>query len=208
VIVLVTGTGTGVGKTFVTAAVAGRLRARQLAVRVRKPVQSFDPDDADTDAHVLGEASGEPAELVCQPHRWLPMAMAPPIAAELLDRPSFTIADLVHELPPNDAGVVLVESAGGVRSPLACDGDTVALVSACSPALVVLVADAGLGAINAVRLSVDALAGRVSLVYLNRFDADDVVHARNRVWLETHEGLEVFTDPETLAERLAMGVSR
>ena len=52
-----------------------------------------------------------------------------------------------------------METAGGVRSPQADDGDAVDLVRLLAPDLVVLVADAGLGTINAVRLCVDALAG-------------------------------------------------
>ena len=127
--------------------------------------------------------------------------MAPPMAADALGGPPFTIADLAAEVttthrPPT---IVLVESAGGVRSPLAADGDTVDARRARSqPALVVLVADAGLGTINVVRLSVDALGAPSVVVYLNRFDADDELHARNRDWLVTREGLEVVTDPEAL----------
>ncbi len=53
-----------------------------------------------------------------------------------------------------------------------------------------LVADAGLGTINAVRLTVDALrAGPTVLsaalvVVLNRFDAAEDLHVRNRQWLQ------------------------
>ena len=91
------------------------------------------------DAAVLGAASGEPAEVVCAPHRWYETAMAPPMAAEALGRPAFTIADLVDELrwsvgpadPALDVG--LVETAGGVRSPLAADGDGVAFCRRCRP---------------------------------------------------------------------------
>ena len=51
-----------------------------------------------------------------------------------------------------------------------------------------LVADAGLGTINSVRLSVGALAGpRGLVVFLNRFDAADDLHRRNRDWLRTRE---------------------
>jgi dethiobiotin synthetase len=53
--------------------------------------------------------------------------------------------------------VGLVETAGGVRSPQADDGDVLDLVAAIAPDHVILVADAGLGTINAVRLSVAAL---------------------------------------------------
>ena len=101
--------------------------------------------------------------------------MAPPMAAEALGRPPFTIADLVRELrwPHDPVGVGLVETAGGVRSPLAADGDCLALCGALGPDLVVLVADAGLGTINAVRLTIEALGavGAPVVVVLNRFNA-------------------------------------
>ena len=206
-IVIVAGTRTEVGKTYVTAGLAASLRARGIRVAARKPVQSFAPDDALTAADVLAAASGEDPLVVCPPHRRFPLAMAPPMAAEALGRPPFMIADLAAEVSahaPPDA-LVFVESVGGVRSPLAADGDTVALAEALRPALVVLVADAGLGTINAVHLSIDALPGRRVVVFLNRFDPRDDLHLRNRDWLVTRAGLEVVTDPETL-ERVVAAV--
>ena len=70
----------------------------------------------------------------------------------------------------------------------------------------VLVADAGLGTINAVHLSIDALAGHRVVVFLNRFDAGEDLHVRNRDWLTTRAGLEIVTDPEAL-ERVAAGLA-
>jgi dethiobiotin synthetase len=204
VLVLVAGTGTDIGKTWLTARVATALRARNVAVRARKPAQSFAPGDASTDAHVLGSATGEDAEVVCPPARWYPIPMAPPMAADALGRPAFTIADLVADLPggPNE-GIVFVESAGGVRSPIADDGDTAALAAALAPDVVVLVADAGLGTINAVRSSIDGLLVHETRVFLNHYDAGDDLHRRNREWLIAREGLEVETEPEALAAFLA-----
>ena len=76
--------------------------------------------------------------------------------------PPFTVADLVERagLAAPASGVGLVEAAGGVRSPLADDGDAVDLAAALRPDRVVLVADAGLGTINAVRLAVGAAGPR------------------------------------------------
>jgi dethiobiotin synthetase len=196
-LVLVTGTGTEVGKTWVACRLARALRERGLIVAARKPVQSYaaSDDPAGTDAALLAEATGETAQLVCPQHRWYPMAMAPPMAADLLGRPGFTLADLVRELAwPAGVAVGLVECAGGVRSPLAADGDALALAEALQPERVVLVADAGLGTINAVRLAAAALEGwRVSVV-LNRFDATLDLHQRNRAWLAGRGGLHVVVD--------------
>jgi len=198
VIVLVAGTGTDVGKTFVTAALLESLRGRGVAVAARKPVQSFADGTAQTDADLLAAASREHPYTVCPEHRWIPAAMAPPIAALQLGLPPFTIDNLASELAAPERGLTLVESVGGVRSPIACDGDTISLADAIAPELVVLVADAGLGTINSVRLSIDALAPRRVVVFLNRFDPEDAVHEGNAEWLRSCEGYETLTDLDQL----------
>jgi dethiobiotin synthetase len=197
------GTGTDVGKTWVGARLLAGLRAAGVTASARKPAQSFDPadDPGSYDAAVLGAATGEAPELVCPPHRWYEVALAPPMAAEALGRPSFSVAELSAELgwpataPPPDVG--LVETAGGLRSPLAADGDCLAFCASLDADLVVLVADAGLGTINAVRLTVDALKSLAVpiVVVLNRFDVTQALHVRNAAWLRTQDGLRVFTVP-------------
>jgi len=200
-LVLVAGTGTEVGKTWVACRLARALRRRGLIVAARKPAQSYDPADdlADSDAALLAHATGDHPAVVCPQHRWYPAAMAPPMAAEALGRPPFTVADLVGELAwPPAVGVGLVEAAGGVRSPIAADGDGVALAAALHPEHVVLVADAGLGTINGVRLAIAALASWPVIVVLNRYDPADDLHARNLEWLAGRDGLDVVTDPDAL----------
>jgi dethiobiotin synthetase len=199
--VLVTGTGTEVGKTWVACRLARALRERGLIVAARKPAQSYaaSDDPAGTDAALLAEATGETAQLVCPQHRWYPVPMAPPMAADVLGRPGFTVADLVRELAwPAGVAVGLIECAGGVRTPLAADGDALTLVEKLQPERVVLVADAGLGAINAVRLAAAALAGWPVSVVLNRFDATLDLHHRNRAWLAERDGLHVVVDAADL----------
>ncbi|MEA2687324.1 MAG: dethiobiotin synthetase [Actinomycetota bacterium] len=202
-LVLVLGTATGVGKTWTAAGILRELNGNGARVVARKPVQSFDPADAaasTTDAHVLAEAGGESPEDVCPPHRWYETPLAPPMAAAVLGRPPFSVEDLVGELafPPGTA-LGLVETAGGPRSPIAADGDSVDLCTALSPDVVVLVADAGLGAINAVRLSVEVLLTGCApiVVVLNRWDASDV-QRRNREWLR-RDGYQVTTSVADLA---------
>ena len=167
----------------------------------RKPAQSFDPSDdpAGYDAAILGAASGEAPETVCPPHRWYEMAMAPPMAADALGRPSFTLDELVEELrwPEVPVDMGFVETAGGLRSPIADDGDCLALVVAVMPEVVLLVADAGLGTINSVRLTMDALIRLPAdvVVVLNRFDAGSELHQRNLSWLTERDDLRVLTTP-------------
>jgi dethiobiotin synthetase len=196
-LVLVTGTGTDVGTTWVACRLAGALRGRGFVVAARKPAQSYaaGDDPASTGASMLAEATGDSPQLVCPPHRWYPVRMAPPMAADALGRPAFTVADLARELAwPPGVAVGLVECAGGVRSPLATDGDAPALAEALHPERVVLVAEAGLGAINAVRLATAALAEWPVSVVLNRFEPALDLHQRTRAWLAERDGLHVVFD--------------
>jgi dethiobiotin synthetase len=220
-LILVCGTGTEVGKTWVGSRLLAELRRRGLTVAARKPAQSFDIDSEGvrlgeaTDAERLGEASGEHPDTVCHPFRSYHRAMAPPMAAEALGLPPFTVAELIGEMvwPAGPVRVGLVETAGGVRSPQAADGDVVAMVATLAPDVVVLVADAGLGTINGVRMSMDALAGAgrtggrlpaaaagtdpgpMMVVVLDRFDDHDEIHRRNRQWLAQRDGYHVLVIP-------------
>ena len=207
---MVVGTGTDVGKTWVSARLVAHWRRSGLRVAARKPAQSFEPDAGPTDAEILGHASGEDPQTVCAPERWYPVPLAPPMAARRLGREPLTLAALLDELswPPEQVDVGLVETAGGLRSPIADDGDGLALATRVRADDVVLVADAGLGTINAVRLAAAALATEAlpTSVVLNRYDPADQLHADNRRWLEDVDGLHVVSGDagiETLAKRLA-----
>ncbi|MDP9075216.1 MAG: dethiobiotin synthase [Actinomycetota bacterium] len=204
-VVVIVGTETGVGKTWVGAGVIGRLRQHGWRVAARKPIQSFHPDEAGaTDADVLAAASGELPFQVCPAQRWYPRPMAPPMAAEALGMPPVSLGDLVAELGWSDhVDIGIVEAAGGVRSPLADDGDSVDLVSRLAPQRVVLVAGAGLGALNLVRMSLDALAGWPVILYLNGMDEADELHRRNRSWLRQRLGIDVVTTVAALAQAIA-----
>jgi len=114
----VTGTDTGVGKTFVSCALAAALRVRGLRVGVMKPVETGvvrEPEDA----LALRAAAGDPAPLddVC-PYR-LRAPLAPAVAARLegatldVDRLAALIGRRTRE-----ADVLLVEGAGGLLVPV------------------------------------------------------------------------------------------
>jgi len=71
-----------------------------------------------------------------------------------------------------------------------------------APDLVVLVAAAELGVINAVRSSVDALGPLPVAVYLNRYDAANELHRRNREWLTDRDELDVCTTLDEVERKL------
>ena len=205
-------TATEIGKTWFGAATLAELVSLGVTVAARKPAQSFDPDDPHpTDAEVLASATREDPELICPSHRWLRVALAPPMAADRLGLPPVRLADLVAEVEGSWDGETAplrlgwVETVGGPRSPIAHDGDGVDLARALAADRLVLVADATLGTINAVRSSVAVLEplGVPVTVALNRFDAADELHRENLRWLRDLDGLDVVTTPPALARHLA-----
>ena len=191
----VIGTHTEVGKTWVTAQLLSILRKRGLRIAARKPIQSYSPNSSPTDADRLAEASGASPATVCPPHRCYELPMAPPMAADALGRETISLDVLIAEiLWPADIDVGFVETVGGARSPLAHDGDSADLVKRLPVDEVLLVADAGLGTLNAVRLTLACLAPLPATVFLNRYDPDDDLHRRNRDWLMAKDGVAALTD--------------
>lgn len=181
--IFVTGTGTGVGKTHVTCELLRELHSRGQSVSVSKPVESFDPDeDTPLDSELLARAVGtDPANVGS---RHIPLAMAPPRAAALLSMPPFSIAELraehhrLHGTADADEWH-FIEGAGGIASPIAEGGDNRDLIDALAPELTIVVADAGLGTVNACTLVHSYLAHRPHVFFLNRYDASDPLHVDN-----------------------------
>ena len=200
-VIVVTGTGTEVGKTWTTARLVTGLRQLGMRSVARKPAQSFEPGTGPTDAEILAEVSGEHPHDVCPRHRWYEVPLAPPMAAQALRRPEPRVGQLAREFRAS-AEIILVEGVGGVRSPLAIDGDTSDLARMLDARCVVLVARPDLGTINEVRLACQALADLEVIVFLNRFDPFDDLHRRNRDWLRHYDRLSVHTEVESIAERL------
>ncbi|MCU1663330.1 MAG: dethiobiotin synthetase [Pseudonocardia sp.] len=158
-ILVVTGTGTGVGKTVVTAAVAALACARGDRVAVLKPAQTGigagEPGDlADVARLVPGVTSRELARY--------PDPLAPATAARRAGTPPVTpaeAAEAARELAA-DHDLVLVEGAGGLLVRFTDEGGTLADVAALLGAPVLVVAAAGLGTLNHTALTVEALRSR------------------------------------------------
>ena len=116
---LVTGTDTGIGKTFVACALAHALRAGGRRVTVMKPVETG-VTDAPDDARRLREAAADPAPLdeIC-PYR-LRAPLAPAVAARLENVTiDLTRLEALIRRRLEDADVLLVEGAGGLLVPIA-----------------------------------------------------------------------------------------
>lgn len=158
----ITGTDTGVGKTWVTVGLLHGLRGRGLQAAGMKPVASGAAPTAaglrNEDALAIRAAAGieAPYEEV-NPYCFAP-PIAPHIAAEEAASPiRFGRIEACHEALRSRAGTVLVEGVGGWRVPLGADGDVAALARRLGHP-VVLVVGLRLGCINHALLSAEALA--------------------------------------------------
>lgn len=121
--VFITGTDTGVGKTFIAAGLATILRAGGYKIGVMKPAETGCPEQNGSlipqDAVQLKEASGceEPLERIC-PYR-LPDPLAPSVAAERAGRKIDVahLASLYRQISAKH-DLTIVEGAGGLLVPL------------------------------------------------------------------------------------------
>lgn len=121
----VTSTGTGIGKSFITAALVRQALARKKTVAAYKPVISgFDPADVGaSDTGLILESLGLPAtaEHIQRISPWRYAApLAPSIAARQENRP-LDFQTLIAQCQKCIAGpeeLVLIEGVGGVMVPL------------------------------------------------------------------------------------------
>jgi dethiobiotin synthetase len=156
---VVTGTGTGVGKTVVTAALAALALARGERVAVVKPAQT-------------GAAPGEPGDLAeisrlsgaAATHELarFPAALSPEAAARDAGLPPLDLAAAARTVAglAGTASLVLVEGAGGLLVRYHPDGSTLASLAERLGASVLVVTGAGLGTLNHTALTLEALAAR------------------------------------------------
>lgn len=166
-VIVVTGTGTDLGKTMTTAALAVVLRRRGLRVAVVKPAQTGVTAGEPGDIDVVRRLLGTDPEVTTHEFVRLRDPLAPDTAArrEGVELPS--AADHARRVTEIAAGgdVVLVEGAGGLLVRLDAHGATLADVgTALRDGGVgvgyVVVVGAGLGTLNHTALTAEALAAR------------------------------------------------
>jgi dethiobiotin synthetase len=157
VILFVTGTDTGVGKTFVSAALAREAAANGARVRYVKPLQTgllAGEEGSDADI-VRALAEVEAKELF----RFdAPLA---PAAAAALEGRTVDVRALVSamEAEAREVDVLVVEGAGGLLVPVTGEA-TMADLAVALRAPLVVVARPGLGTLNHTALTLEAAARR------------------------------------------------
>jgi dethiobiotin synthetase len=158
-VLVVSGTGTGVGKTVVTAAIAALAIARGDRVAVVKPAQTGTAVGEIPDTEAVRRLTGlaDTHELATFPDPLSPEAAARVAGLAPLDLRA--AMDYVAKLAES-RDLVLVEGAGGLLVRYDPDGGTIADLAAALDAPVAVVAAAGLGTLNHTALTLEALAAR------------------------------------------------
>ncbi|MFF9864494.1 MULTISPECIES: dethiobiotin synthase [unclassified Streptomyces] len=159
-VLVVSGTGTEIGKTVVTAALASVARAAGRSVAVLKPAQTGvgpgERGDADEVVRLAGDGV-TPVELAR-----FPEPLAPATAARRAGMAPVgpgEVADAARKLAAGH-DLVLVEGAGGLLVRYDEEGATLADAARLLEAPVLVVAPAGLGTLNMAALTGEALRAR------------------------------------------------
>jgi dethiobiotin synthetase len=155
-VLVITGTGTGVGKTITTAALTAAARQAGVDVAVCKPVQTG-TDTGDDDLAEVTRLTGL-AKVVGLAR--YPQPLAPLAAAEQAGKPLPTRRNMLKLIRAVDrpGQLTLVEGAGGLLVQIAEAGTTLRDLAADLGAAALVVATAELGTLNHTALTVESLA--------------------------------------------------
>ncbi|GAA1414140.1 dethiobiotin synthase [Kitasatospora putterlickiae] len=170
-VLFVTGTGTDVGKTVATAALAASALRAGLRVAVLKPGQTGvapdEPGDAEEVGRLAGPAVPAPERLTLRELARYPEPLAPDTAARRSGLPCLAAEDVAKEVATlaERHDLVLVEGAGGLLVRYDEQGRTLADQARATrelglPTEVLLVASAGLGTLSTTALTAEALTAR------------------------------------------------
>ena len=198
----ITGTGTDVGKTYVTGLIVKKLREGGASSAYYKAAMSGNERRTDGtlipgDALQVKTMSGveQPLEEMC-PYIY-ETAVSPHLAAKIEGNPIEMECVLKNfDRVCGTYDYVTVEGSGGIFCPLRFDEQKVQLedfIKARSFACL-MIADAGLGTINAVVLTAEYMKARkipVKGIIFNHYEPGNPLHEDNRLMCEAMTGLNV-----------------
>lgn len=213
--IFITGTGTDIGKTYVSGLLAKELQAEGLRTAYYKPAASGNQRDP------AGKLiPGDARQVKCMAELTQPLRkmgtfvyeapVSPHLAAKTEGNTVETaiiLADIAHLKQEYD--VVIIEGAGGILCPLR-DGDTPFLMADLVAELAcptVLVADAGLGTINTVVLTAAYMKNKnlpLQGLIFNHFQKNNPLHEDNRRMCEKLTGIPTLACVPHHATKLSL----
>lgn len=215
----VTGTGTDIGKTYVTGLIVKKLRDAGLNAGYYKAALSgAEPDASGTlqpgDALQVNKVAniGEKIEnLVSYVYR---EAVSPHLAAKINNKPidfAKVTADFKRALAKYD--YLTMEGSGGIICPLRWDSEQHVILDDLVKKLglsVLIIADAGLGTINAAVLTIEHLQNRaipIKGIIFNNYVPNDLMQDDNGRMIEEMTGIKVLAKVKKGDKELIMPTS-
>ncbi|GAB6066217.1 dethiobiotin synthase [Aquifex pyrophilus] len=199
---LITGTDTGVGKTFITYNLAKAFKEKGKKVACYKPVETY-VRDIPEDGKLLSEATGQSIDEVVPVQYSLPLS---PYAAILEERKDFSLDELKErfERLKENYEVVLVEGAGGLAVPVKRNYTYLNLAKDWNLPILI-VARAGLGTLNHTYLTwYYAKTNNVPVIgiILNGSTGEDVSERTNPLIVEEMTGIKPLVIPKVKGKEL------
>jgi dethiobiotin synthetase len=157
---VMTGTGTGVGKTITTAAIAALAVAGGQRVAVLKPAQTGVGPDEPGDLADVRRLAGD--DVTTRELRRYPEPLSPEAAARRSGLAALDPGEIARAASDLDTGhdLTLIEGAGGLLVRFDKTGASLADVAWSLGSLVIIVAEAGLGTLNATALTAEVATKR------------------------------------------------
>lgn len=200
--IFITGTGTDVGKTYISALIVKKMREQGFNCGYYKPVLSGVTEMCgklvDSDANYVIQMADIPAEPeTCVSYYWKE-AVSPHLAAKRKNQ-KIDIDKIKYDfsLINKKYDYLLIEGAGGITCPLIIEKDEKYLLKDLIWELglsVIIVADAGLGTINSTLLTIDyAKSNGIEIegIILNNYESDNFMHWDNLEQIEALTGVNV-----------------
>lgn len=153
----ITATGTDIGKTIISAAIAEGLTQLNKAFRYWKPVQcGIEQQDKDTIKKIVPKS-----DIVCNAFTFSTPA-SPDQASRIEKVPHPTVKTLLENVQQMDENILLIEGAGGLIVPLNDHNETWLdfLSHSMIPLEPILVAESGLGTLNHTAMSIKCMYAR------------------------------------------------
>lgn len=202
--IFIAGTGTDVGKTFVSALILRDLIQAKTNAAYFKAAMSGNVRDSNNylipgDAFYVKNISGTKQTIGSMCPYVYENAYSPHLAAQIEGNAVDieVVVENFNNLKKN-YDIIVVEGSGGVLCPIRFDANKKIWLEDIIKTLklsCILVADAGLGSINSVGLSAEYIKARnISLegIILNRFDPNNIIHKNNLEMCEYVTGSRVI----------------
>jgi dethiobiotin synthetase len=199
----IAGTGTDIGKTYVAGLIVKRLRDagyhagyyKAALSGAERTAQGLLPGDADR-VNRIARIGGRPERMVSYVYQ---SAVSPHLAARIEGNPvEMPVVEEGYQRAAAEYDLVTMEGSGGIVCPIRWDGAARILQEDIVRRLglaTVVIAPAGLGAINAAVLTAAYMAGRnlpVRGFIFNRFQAGDAMHEDNVAMVQALTGIPVI----------------